>query len=158
MPSERPRSCPDAGKMSALTETMIMKRKKFCISLMLSAFLVIGIYAGSNPEKVPSEKCGDCHSDLQVYEDWQSSDHAKSLKTLLKDPNASQSCLKCHSANYKLVQPSPWMSRKDLPTLETVTDSVSCSACHRHDSGVKSNLIMSTDKLCTTCHILFCGG
>lgn len=157
-PAERPHSCPDADKMPALKGNIIMKRKKFCISLLLSAFLVLGIYAGSNSEKAPSEKCGECHSDSQEYEDWQSSDHAKSLKTLLKAPNASQSCLKCHSADYRLAQPSPWMSREDLPTLETAKDPLSCSACHRHDSGIKNYLVMPADKLCTTCHVLFCGG
>ena len=137
---------------------MTMNKKKFCISLLFAAFLVIGICAGSSPAKVPPEKCGDCHSDSQVYKDWQSSGHAKSLKTLLKDPNSSQSCLKCHSANYKIAQSNPWASREDLPKPETASDPVSCSACHRHDSGIKGNLIMPVDKLCIGCHILFCGG
>ena len=135
-----------------------MKRKEFCISLLLSVFLVIGTCAGSNAAKVLPEKCGDCHSDSQEYKDWQISDHAEALKTLLKDPNASQSCLKCHSANYKTTQSNPWASRSDLPTLEAVSDAVSCSACHRHDSGIESNLIMSAGELCMGCHILFCGG
>jgi predicted CXXCH cytochrome family protein len=81
-----------------------------------------------------------------------------SLKTLLKDSGAYQSCLKCHSASYKTVQSNPWESRKDLPTPKTASDPVSCSACHRHDSGIEGNLLVTADKMCTTCHILFCGG
>ena len=133
-----------------------MKRKRLFISLLIVVFLAIVICAGSNSAKVPSEKCGDCHSDSQIYKDWQISDHAMSLKTLLKESGVYQSCLKCHSASYK--RSNPWVSRKDLPTPRTASDPVSCSACHRHDSGIESNLIMTADKLCTTCHILFCGG
>jgi len=135
-----------------------METKKLAISLMLSVSLVIGICAGSAPDREPSEKCASCHSDSLAFKEWQGSDHANSLKTLLKDPNARDNCLRCHSADYKRVQVNPWMSTSNLPTLERVSNPVSCSACHRHDSGIESNLIMPADKLCTTCHVLFCGG
>jgi nitrate/TMAO reductase-like tetraheme cytochrome c subunit len=137
---------------------VIMEGKRRTISFLLLAYLVIGICAGSTPDKEPPEKCGSCHSDSLVFKEWQNSGHATSLRTLLEDKNAGRNCLRCHSADYKRVQLNPWASTSDLPTLKTASNSVSCSACHRHDSGIESNLIMPADKLCTTCHILFCGG
>jgi predicted CXXCH cytochrome family protein len=135
-----------------------METRKLTILSLILAYLVVGICAGSTSDKKSSEKCGDCHSDSLVFKEWQDSGHANSLKTLLKDPNAGQNCLKCHSSDYQRVQVNPWMSTRNLPTLKTATDPVSCSSCHRHDSGIESNLIMPQDKLCTTCHVLFCGG
>ena len=135
-----------------------MEGRKHIISLLILVYLVIGICAGSAPGKEPSEKCANCHSDSLVFKEWQGSGHANSLKTLLKDPNASGNCLRCHSADYKNVQLNPWMSTNDRPTLKTASSPVSCSSCHRHGSGMESNLIMPVDKLCSTCHVIFCGG
>ena len=135
-----------------------METRRFNISFLLLAYLVTGICAGSAFGKEPSEKCADCHSDSLVYKEWQGSGHANSLKTLLKDTNAGRDCLRCHSVDYKRVQLNPWMSISNLPTLETASNAVSCSSCHRHDSGMESNLIMPAARLCTTCHVLFCGG
>ena len=144
-------------RMISREVSAIMKRAELTILLLL-ALVVTGICAGSKPDKEPAEKCASCHSDSQDFKEWQTSGHANSLKTLLEDTNASRNCLRCHSADYKRAQLNPWASMSNLPTLETATNAVSCSACHRHDTGIESNLIMPADKLCTTCHIRFCGG
>ncbi|MBD3182983.1 hypothetical protein GF312_11880 [Candidatus Poribacteria bacterium] len=110
--------------------------------------------------KEPPEKCGECHSDSLAYKEWEKSDHAISLKTLLKDQKSSKktSCLKCHSVDYVSFSDSPWASRKNITTPETATNPVSCSACHKHDSGFEHNLNVPAEKLCISCHIRFCGG
>ena len=129
---------------------------KYIILSLILAFLAAGVYAASG--KLPPEKCASCHSESLAFRQWQKSGHARSLKILLEDSTASASCLRCHSADYKSSQTNPWMSRSDLPTLQTATNAVSCSACHKHDSGFQDNLIMPVEKLCTKCHVLFCGG
>jgi hypothetical protein len=130
-----------------------MRQRKFAIPIFLMFFLVAVVYAESTPEK-----CADCHSDSVAFKQWQKSGHANSLKTLLKDQNAGRSCLKCHSADYKSIQTNPWMSTRDLPAPKTASNAVACSACHRHDTGMESNLLMPAEKLCTTCHVRACGG
>jgi predicted CXXCH cytochrome family protein len=137
---------------------VITEVRKAAIFLLLSASLVTGICASSTPDKEAPEKCADCHSASPAFKEWQNSGHASSLKTLLKDPGAAGSCLRCHSADYKSVRLNPWIDPGDLPTPQTASNPVSCSACHRHDSGIKSNLIMPADKLCVSCHVRFCGG
>jgi len=127
--------------------------KKLTIPFLLIAFLTVSVCAGSQPEK-----CGKCHSDSLIYKEWQTSGHAKALKTLLKAPNARQSCLKCHSADYRRAKANPWLSGKDLPTIKSVSDAVSCSVCHKHEGEKKSSLLMPVEKLCADCHVLFCGG
>jgi len=104
--------------------------------------------------------CANCHS--QVSRQWQSSGHANGLKTLLKEPDSNWTCLKCHSADYrrirKLVRDTIWRSVSDMPTPKSASHPVYCSSCHRPDSSLESNLIRPADKLCTPCHILYCGG
>lgn len=125
--------------------------------LLLICFTIV-ICTGSTPKKEPPEKCASCHADSLAFKEWKKSDHANSLKKLTKDPNALQSCLKCHSSDYNRVQLNPWMATSDLPTLQTASNPVSCSSCHKHDSGIEDNLIISADKSCAACHIRFCGG
>ncbi len=129
---------------------------KYIILSLLLAFLAAGVYAAT--DKLPPEKCAECHSESLAFKQWKESGHAKTLKILVEDPTAGTSCLRCHSADYKSSQANPWMSRSDFPTLQTATNPVSCSACHKHDSGFQDNLIVPAEKLCTTCHVLFCGG
>lgn len=130
-----------------------MDERKLIISLLLVAFLAAGVCAGAQ-----SEKCGKCHSDSPAYKEWQKSGHANAIKTLLKADNASQSCLKCHSSDYERARLNPWLSRKDLPTLKTAKDAVSCSLCHKHKNEVEAILTKPVEELCITCHVLFCGG
>ncbi len=130
-----------------------MNAKKIIVSFLLVLPLAVGVCSGAQ-----AEKCGKCHSDSPVYKEWQTSRHANAIKTLLKAGNASQSCLKCHSSDYELARLNPWLSRKDLPTLKTAKDAVSCSSCHKHKSKEEATLIKPVEKLCITCHVLFCGG
>ena len=146
--------------MSLLIQRLaaITRERRLTILLLLLAFFAVGTCMGSTAVGKTSEKCADCHSDSVAFREWQQSSHVSSIKTLLTAPDAGKGCLRCHSADYERIQSNPWMSLNDLPTPKAASDPVSCSACHRHDSGIKDNLIMPAEKLCTTCHILYCGG
>lgn len=131
--------------------------KKSATFLILLILFVICICAGSKSGKLPSEKCGDCHSHSPMYEEWQESAHASAIETILKDPDVGRSCLKCHSADYKRIRSNSWLSTKNIPTPQTAGNAVSCSSCHKHGSGREYNLIMPAEKLCISCHVLYCG-
>ena len=135
-----------------------MKWRIFAILFLLSGLLVSDIYISSAFSKEPAEKCAECHSDSIVFKEWQNSNHANSIKTLLADSNASRSCLKCHSADFNRFRFNPWMSLGDLPAPKDAGNPVSCSSCHKHESDIESGLIMPADKLCKSCHVLYCGG
>ena len=134
-----------------------MKLKKYIVFFLLFVFLTLSICAGSQAAKFPQEKCGDCHSDSAMFKEWQTSNHAKAVKTLQKDANSDRGCLKCHSADYKRVRSNSWLSGRELPTIETAGNAVSCSSCHRHGVEYENNLIMPAEKLCISCHVLYCG-
>lgn len=131
----------------------LMKMRKLILPFLLIAFFTVSVCAASQ-----AEKCGKCHSDSLIYKEWQTSGHAKALKTLVEGRNARQNCLKCHSADYKRAKANPWLSGKDIPTVKTAVDAVSCSICHKHKGEKESVLLMPVEKLCADCHVLFCGG
>ena len=139
-----------------------MEAGKFATLLLILTLSAIVIYTRSAAEEKSPEKCATCHSDSLVFKEWQTSDHANSLKTLLKDPDADWTCLKCHSADYKhirkLVRSTVWRSVSDMPTPKSANEHVSCSACHKQGSGIENDLIMPVGKLCNACHALHCGG
>jgi hypothetical protein len=65
------------------------------------------------------------------YTDWSISKHASALKDLKAFvPNAPQSCLQCHSADYIIAPETA------KPTLATAKYGLTCVACHTpHDKG-----------------------
>ncbi len=134
-----------------------MRLGKPTVLFLLSVVLIIGCAGFAAREKLSPENCASCHSDSLVFKEWQDSGHANSLKTLLEDPNASSKCLKCHSADYKHAKRHFWIFI-DPPLPENANDPVSCSICHKHDSGIENNLIVSADKICLDCHVMLCGG
>jgi len=155
----------DLVKSCGSGHILIMKKfLVFAIVVLLMAFLAIVISTGStSSNKVPAEKCGECHSDSPAFKEWEVSGHAESLKNLLEDRYAATKCLECHSSSYKRFKSSPWKSgafrSADVPLmLETASDGIACFSCHAHDSGVEHNLTMPAVLLCTTCHKRFCGG
>jgi predicted CXXCH cytochrome family protein len=144
-----------------------MTKRKHVILFLLAIFIVVFVCLGATSEKSVSEKakselekCTQCHShrDSKAYKEWQKSNHAHSLENLLKDSDATNSCLKCHSADHSAMLVNHWLSPDNLPDIKSVKNTISCSSCHRHDSGIEHNLIMPADKLCVACHVHFCGG
>lgn len=121
--------------------------------ILLIAFISLSVCAGSHPEK-----CGSCHSDSVIFKEWQTSGHANALKTLVNEPKARPSCLKCHSADYDRVRSNLWLPRQEQPSPETASNAVSCSSCHRHGTEKEKNLTVPVDKVCAACHVLHCGG
>lgn len=139
----------------------MIKRKKFIITFILSTIVIIFACIGATtdkPNKVEPEKCAECHKDSRAYKEWEKSGHFKSLENLMKASDVAKSCLKCHSADHSAVLVNQWLSPDKLPDVNSVSNSISCSACHRHDSGIEHNLIMPAEKLCVACHVHFCGG
>ena len=139
-----------------------MKENKFAVLSFVLIFAIISIaafsiYAGSAEVQKPAkEKCAECHADSVQYKEWQNSNHAKAIETLLKEPKADSRCVKCHSSDYK-PQTNPWTTSSTPLTPKNVTNAVSCASCHRHGTGLKHNLIMPVDKLCISCHKFDCG-
>lgn len=134
------------------------KRKNFIIPFIL--FIIIFVCLGATtdkPNKVEQEKCAQCHGDSREYKEWQKSGHAKSLENLMEASDVAKSCLKCHSADHSTALVNSWVSPDKLPDVDFVTNSISCSACHRHHSGFEHNLIMPAKELCLACHAQFCG-
>ncbi len=104
------------------------------------------------------EKCAECHSNSLPFKEWQNSAHANSLRTIQKEPKAGTVCIKCHSADYnRYAGVAAWGARVNLPKPKEAKDPVSCSSCHKHDSGLAHNLVMPPDKLCISCHKFDCG-
>ncbi|MGQ9461490.1 MAG: multiheme c-type cytochrome [Candidatus Fervidibacter sp.] len=49
---------------------------------------------------LPPEFCGKCHQ--AQYEQWQKTDHARAIDTLVKQKRMAKSCLTCHSLEFRL--------------------------------------------------------
>ena len=130
-----------------------MKTTRLISYILLIALLSVNLCAGSY-----SEKCGSCHSDSAIFKEWQTSSHANALKTLLEAPNARQSCLKCHSADYDRVRTNLWLPKQEQPMPKIAGNAVSCSYCHKHGTKERKNLTIPADKACAACHVLHCGG
>lgn len=84
----------------------------------------------------------------QQYLEWLSSGHAQALTTLQKSNQATDACLKCHSADYVVAQ----ATGASLPTLKTARFAITCQACHApHQDSVQS-LRDKSYELCVSCH------
>lgn len=92
--------------------------------------------------------CGTCHEEDVEYKEWATSGHAESLEGLKSSSHAKDFCLKCHSADY-ITAPED-----EKPTLETAVNSITCAACHIHDSGLEHNLLTSVEETCVQCHTM----
>jgi nitrate/TMAO reductase-like tetraheme cytochrome c subunit len=134
-----------------------MKRGTITFILLIIIFACLGATT-DKPNKTEPEKCAQCHKDSRAYKEWQKSGHFKSLESLKEASDVTKSCLKCHSADHSAILVSPWTLPDKLPDVDSVSNPISCSACHRHDSGIEHNLILPPEKLCVACHVHFCGG
>jgi predicted CXXCH cytochrome family protein len=102
--------------------------------------------------------CGQCHRSCHGqcgdyyhpnYEQWSVSKHAAALGDIRWLPEYEESCLQCHSADYRLApegeKPAPWR----------VLYSLECVACHRaRGSGNVSQLRLPPPALCADCHTM----
>lgn len=140
-----------------------MKVKYFILTYTLFIFFSISIFVISThinitADEKSGDKCAECHGNSRAYKEWQVSDHAKSLKTIQEIPQADSRCIKCHSADYNsYINAVSWGSKILPPTPKTAKEAINCSVCHRHDTGIKHNLVMTADKLCISCHKFDCG-
>jgi predicted CXXCH cytochrome family protein len=137
------------------------KRTSVIISLLLVGIVLVTftfiIYASDTDAK-SGDKCAECHADSKQFKEWQNSAHANALQTIQKEPKADSRCLKCHTSDYNTyAQSTAWGAPAKPLGIKDVKNSVSCSSCHRHGSGLKHNLIMPVDKLCISCHKYDCG-
>jgi predicted CXXCH cytochrome family protein len=105
---------------------------------------------------------GHAASQNMQYNEWLKSRHADSLDSLKASDYADDSCLQCHSADYRLWEremaaveagdrqgdpPQP-------PTLDTARTAVTCSSCHDvHGAGeFDYDLVAKPYELCVACH------
>jgi len=121
--------------------------------LATSAFIVY-----SDTDAKSGDRCAECHAGSIEFKEWQNSAHAKALQTIQKEPKADSKCLKCHTSDYNTyAQSSAWGGPAKPLYVKDMKNSVSCSSCHRHGTGIEHNLIMPVEKLCVSCHKFDCG-
>ena len=85
---------------------------------------------------------------LRNYNMWQASRHGQALSRVIN--NSSADCYSCHSAE-------GFQSKQQGKTLDLSKkasfNSISCVACHdSHNTPYPHQLVMSPDKLCSSCH------
>jgi predicted CXXCH cytochrome family protein len=96
------------------------------------------------------------------YNEWTVSTHSNALTTMQDSDYAEESCLTCHSSDYRyaqqrqaayeageLLDPPP-----TIVTLETAQFGVTCATCHNpHSESDLDNLLVSEPyALCLECH------
>ena len=81
------------------------------------------------------------------YNDYLESHHFHTLTTIKEDEEGEDSCLQCHSTDYRLAD------EDERPTLETAKDDVECAACHdMHGTTEYANLRVDEWETCVQCH------
>jgi hypothetical protein len=90
------------------------------------------------------------------YSEWAMEGHADSLDDLIGSGHAQQSCLECHSADYRLAEEG------EKPSLSEAKYGITCQACHDpHTPGEQTSfwneernpqLPTTREELCIECH------
>jgi predicted CXXCH cytochrome family protein len=81
------------------------------------------------------------------FSDYMTSSHAHSLTTLQEAVDRQDSCLVCHSTDYRLAEEG------EEPTLETARHDIECPACHdMHGTEEENNLRRDKWDTCVQCH------
>jgi predicted CXXCH cytochrome family protein len=96
-----------------------------------------------------AEVCGQCHvgSHQPTYTEWQESKHGHALELLIASGHARDTCLECHSADYRMAEEG------QKPTLETAQYSITCVVCHDpHDATYVGQLRAEPRQMCEECH------
>ncbi len=105
---------------------------------------------------------GHALSQNMQYNEWLQSRHASSLQSLENSSYAQDSCLECHSADYRLTEKMTAAqaagdrkgSAPDAITLKTAQYGVTCTSCHDlHGDGTQDfQLAAEPYQLCVSCH------
>ena len=118
----------------------------------------------ADPNGVPlvtnmdADLCGSCHQSCHglcgdehhpQYEQWSTSTHATALLDIQWLPEAEDSCLQCHSTDYRLAPEG------EKPTLFEAVYDIECVACHvPHGSENVGQLRLPPSQLCADCHTM----
>jgi predicted CXXCH cytochrome family protein len=105
-----------------------------------------------------SALCGACHQSCHGlcgeyyhpdYEQWSVSKHAMALWDIRWLPEYEESCLECHSTDYRLAPPD------SKPAATAVSRSLDCVVCHRpQGSPYTAQLRWPSEALCAQCHTM----
>jgi predicted CXXCH cytochrome family protein len=83
----------------------------------------------------------------QQYPDYITHGHADSLMTIKENDHGGDSCLDCHSTDYRIAE------EDDKPVLADAVFSIECAACHiPHGSDIDHDLRVPQEEVCTQCH------
>ncbi len=87
---------------------------------------------------------------LRNYNMWKASGHGNALSLILTNQRATADCYGCHSAEgFMAKQRGESLDISDKANF----NAISCVACHDpHESSNPYQLVMSSEKLCTSCH------
>lgn len=100
-----------------------------------------------------AQVCGACHNDAHhpTYEEWQLSKHGNALAGLLANSFKQDSCLECHSQDYRYAIET---GSDTVPTVDTAELSLECSTCHapHGNTGQPRQLRAAVADLCGECH------
>ncbi|UCG15954.1 MAG: thrombospondin type 3 repeat-containing protein [Phycisphaerales bacterium] len=110
------------------------------------------------PVNLSASLCGACHQSCHglcgedhhpQYEQWSESKHSTALPDIQWLPEADDSCLQCHSTDYRLAPEG------QEPTLLEAVYSVECVACHGpHGTANVGQLRLPPNLLCAECHTM----
>ena len=102
--------------------------------------------------------CGQCHQSCHGlcgdyyhphYEQWSTSKHSQALADIRWLPEYEQSCLQCHSTDYRLAP----LNAK--PEATEAMYSLECVACHApRGSAYAYQLRRPAESLCAQCHTM----
>mgnify|MGYP005848809743 CR=1 FL=1 len=119
---------------------------------------VLDPYAVSMPKNVNSDMCGACHQSCHglcgenhhpQHEQWSISKHATALFDIMFLPNYQESCLACHSTEWRLAPVG------NKPGIWEVSYDIECAACHNPHGGPNSGqLRLPARDLCGDCHTM----
>lgn len=100
-----------------------------------------------------SVTCGQCHTDAHhpTFDEWQLSRHADAVDTLKSNTHANDSCLECHSQDYRWATET---EADNVPTVASAVLSIECSTCHApHGNAAQpAQLRLPIANLCGQCH------
>lgn len=100
-----------------------------------------------------ADHCGACHTDAHhpTFDEWELSRHAEALATLQARESAPDTCLSCHSQDYRQAVED---GSDEVPTVATAQLSIECVTCHAPHGGVEqaAQLRSPIGTLCGECH------
>ncbi len=103
---------------------------------------------------------GHARETAMQYNEWLSSGHADVPIGLSADDSAEDTCLRCHSADYRYNQEITQLFEEGILdgepptqiTLENVEFGVTCTLCHSPHSESEYFLVEEPYALCVSCH------